>query len=192
MTTVFSNLKFGPLVTMALSQKQKVVVDINKKYQYREGSGITQSYIEYYGDSFSTPDLTIIDGRSISQTDLLGKTIIYNFWYAACRPCIAEMPVLNRLATKYNTDSILFIGITFDNEERIKGFLQKHDYAFLISSLPQAEIDKIKKIAFYPFTAIVTKKGKLSFALCCHSSGKNSDVELFNLLDKQIEKALLE
>jgi thiol-disulfide isomerase/thioredoxin len=169
-----------------------VVVDSDKKFLYSDSSGVTQSYIQYFCDTFSVPDLTTIDGKSITQSDTKNKTIIYNFWFVSCRPCVAEIPALNKLVKKYQSDTILFIAITFDNKDCIKNFLQKRPFDFQISSLPQDKIDKIKKIAFYPFTAIVNKEGKLSFALFSRPIGKNPEEEVFNLLDKQIEKALLQ
>jgi peroxiredoxin len=171
---------------------ERTVIDGNKKFSYSDSFGVTKSYIQYFGDTFPVPDLTTINGISITQADVKKKTVIYNFWFVSCRPCVAEIPALNKLAKKYQTDTTLFIAITFDSESRIKEFLQKRPFDFQIASLPQNEIDKIKKIAFFPFTAIVTKDGKLSFALFSRPIGKNPDEEIFNLLDKQIEKALLQ
>jgi peroxiredoxin len=173
-------------------KKQRVVVDNNKKFLYSDTTGVTQSYIAYFGNTFPVPDLTTIDDKTINQADLKGKTVIYNFWFVSCRPCVAEIPALNRLVKKHRSDTTLFIAVTFDNEDRIKEFLQKHEFTFQIVSLRQTEIDTIKKISFYPFTAIVTKEGKLSFALFSRPIGKNPEEEIFNLLDKQIEKALLQ
>ncbi len=168
-----------------------VVFDNNKKYLYSDSSGVTQSYISYFGDSFHIPDLTTIDDKSITKAGLACNTVIYNFWFVACRPCVAEIPALNKLVKKYQSDSIVFIAITFDNENRIRDFLKKKEFNFQIASLPQTEIDNIKKIAFYPFTAIVTREGKLSFAIFSRPIGKNPEEEIFYWLDKQIGKALL-
>ncbi len=180
------------LYSAGQTKKERVVVDNDKKFLYSDTSGVTQSYISHFGDTFPVPNLTTIDGKSITQADLKGKTVIYNFWFVSCRPCVAEIPALNKLVKKYQSDTTLFVAVTFDNDNRIKVFLQKHEFTFQIASLPQTEIDTIKKIAFYPFTAIVTKKGKLSFALFSRPTGKNPEEEIFNLLDKQIEKALLQ
>ena len=179
------------LYSAGQTKNQRIVIDNHKKFLYSDTSGVTQSYISYFGDTLPVPDFATIDGKSITQADLKGKTVIYNFWFVSCRPCVAEIPALNKLVKKHQSDTTLFIAVTFDNENRIKEFLQKHEFAFQIASLSQTEIDKIKKIAFYPFTAIVTKEGKLSFALFSRPIGKNPEEEIFNLLDKQIEKALL-
>jgi len=174
------------------AKKQRIVIDNKKKFQYSDTAGVTQSYVSYFGDTFNMPALTTIGGKTITQSDIKGKIVIYNFWFVACRPCVAEIPAFNRLAQKYQSDSTLFVAITFDNENRIKEFLKKHDFVFQIASLPQSEIDKIKKIAFYPFTAILNKEGKLAFAIFGRPVGKDQDEEVFNLFDKQLEKILLQ
>jgi peroxiredoxin len=178
------------LFSVGQNNKQRVVVDNNKKFLYSDSAGVTQSYISYFGDSFPVPDLKTIDGKILNREDLKGKTVIYNFWFVSCRPCVEEIPALNKLVNKYSTDTTIFIAITFDNENRIREFLQKREFTFQIASLPQDEIDKIKKISFYPFTAIITKEGKLSFALFSRPTGKNPEEEIFSMLEKQIQKAM--
>lgn len=178
------------LYSVGQSKNQRVVFDNDKKFIYSDSAGVTQSYIAYFGDTFPIPNITTIDGKTINQADLKGKTVVYNFWFVSCRPCVAEIPALNKLVKKHQSDTTLFVAVSFDKVDRIKEFLQKHEFAFQIASLPQGEIDTIKKTSFYPFTAIVTKQGKLSFALFSRPIGKNPEEEIFNLLDKQIEKAL--
>ena len=136
---------------------------------------MTRSYISYFGDSFEVPGFTLIDGKQMTGDDLKGKTVIYNFWFVSCRPCVAEIPALNKLVKKYQSDSTLFIAFSFDSETRIREFLLKHEFVFQIASLSQPEIDQIKKIGFYPFTAIVNKKGKLSYALFGRPMGKHPE-----------------
>lgn len=170
---------------------QRIIKDGDRKFVYSDSSGVTESYKKYFGDSFSVPGITTYDGKRITAADRMNKTVFYNFWFVNCRPCVAEIPVLNRLADKYKGDSILFIAITFDKEERIREFLQNHEFAFQIASIPQEEIEKIKKISFYPFSAITGRDGKLSFALFGRPAGRNQEDELFRLLDKQVEAAIL-
>jgi thiol-disulfide isomerase/thioredoxin len=177
------------LWSVGQTKNQRVVVDNKKKFLYSDSTGVTHSYISYFGDTFTTPDIFTIDGEKITQKDLKGKTIVYNFWFASCKPCVAEIPALNQLSKKYQSDSTLFIAITFDNENRIKEFLDKNEFNFKITSLAQTTIDSIKKISFYPFTAIVTKEGKLSFALFSRPVGKNPE-ELVSLLSQQLEKIM--
>ena len=183
-------LLFFSFNLLAQSRNQKSVVDNQKKFFYSDTGGVTRSYIEHFGDQFHVTELKTIDGKIYTAESLRGKTVVYNFWFVACKPCVAEMPALNRLANKHKSDSVLFIGITFDNEARIREFLQKNKFDFQIASLPQTEIEKIKKFSFFPFTTIVTKEGKLSFAFFGKPAGKDPEARLVELLSSQIEKAI--
>ena len=48
------------------------------------------------------PDFTLPDsgGRPASLAGLRGKTVILDFWATWCRPCLASLPDLNRVAAR--------------------------------------------------------------------------------------------
>ena len=56
-----------------------------------------------------------------------GKKLLVNFWASWCVPCRAEMPALDALATKYNSDSFMVLPINLDvgesGLEKAKKFL---------------------------------------------------------------------
>ncbi len=172
-------------------KKERLIVDNNRKFFYSREDGITKSYIDHFGDQFILPELKTIDGKVISPEFLKGKTVVYNFWFVACKPCIAEIPALNKLVEKHQSDSVIFIGVTFDNESRIVEFLNHNKFSFQIASLPQSEIDKVKKFSYYPFTVIVNKEGVLSYAFFGRITGKDPIEELFQLLDRKIKESTI-
>lgn len=178
------------LESTAQNKKQRVIADNKKQYIFSDTAGITASYIAYHGARFSLTDLITIDSLSISQASLKGKTVFINCWFVACQPCIAEIPVLNELEKKFRSDSTVFIALTFDKADRIRSFLAKKPFHFQIASLPQADIDSMKKISFYPFSAILNRQGQISFVLVSWPGGKDSDTQLLTLLDQQFKKAL--
>jgi thiol-disulfide isomerase/thioredoxin len=176
--------------TPAMSQnKPRTFSDNGKVYKYSDTGGVTASYIAHFGDKFAVDSFTTPGGEMLTMSpDRQVK--VYNFWFVACKPCVAEIPALNRLVEKYRHDSVEFIAITFDNAERISNFLKDKRFDFMIGILPMRAINHIKKIDFYPFTAIVNKKQKLSFVLTGRPIGKDSEKEVFEILDPQIQKAL--
>ncbi len=115
-----------------------------------------------------------------------------NFWFIACRPCIAEMPALNRLYDKYKSDSTVFIGITFDDTTKIKKFLETTDFKFNIVSLTQEDISAFKKISFYPLTIILNKQSVVRYVVFGRPAGKKQDEEIFDLLDARLQKIVKE
>ncbi|MEN9752896.1 MAG: hypothetical protein RL670_587 [Actinomycetota bacterium] len=50
-------------------------------------------------------------GQQLSNRDLLGKTVVLNFWYAGCAPCRAEIKDLVALQDQFKSDGVQFVGV---------------------------------------------------------------------------------
>ena len=59
--------------------------------------------------------LKTLEGRVVSLDSLRGKTTVINNWGMWCGPCVAEMPDVQKLATRFASDSTVRI-ITIDND----------------------------------------------------------------------------
>src|SRR5216684_6768979 len=132
------------------AQHQRTVVDNGIRFLDSDSSGMTSSYISNFGDSAAIPPLLTIEGKTFNSKTMIGKTVVYNFWFTSCKPCVAEIPALNMLAGKYKSDTVLFIAITFDEKGKIDKFLETTRFDFQIVHLPMADIQKFKKVLLYP------------------------------------------
>jgi thiol-disulfide isomerase/thioredoxin len=186
---VLAALHLAALHASSQSAKPRIFTDGNKKFTYTDTGGVTASFIAHFGNRFIVDSLMTPGGETLILSEQPAVTV-YNFWFVACKPCVDEIPVLNQLAAKYNNDSVRFIAITFDKPEKLEAFLTKNPFNFMIGILPQASIDKIKKISFYPFTAIVNRQHKISFVIAGKPVGKNPEKIIHEVLDFQIRKAL--
>ena len=54
------------------------------------------------------------DGSSFTIADLPGKAKVINVWATWCAPCIGEMPVLNEVAKKYESQGVTFVAVSVD------------------------------------------------------------------------------
>ncbi|MDY3048948.1 MAG: TlpA disulfide reductase family protein [Rothia sp. (in: high G+C Gram-positive bacteria)] len=72
--------------------------------------------IEFEGDLF--------DGASLKASDLRGKPLLLNFWYAGCAPCRAEAPLLNELHASFG-QQINFYGVNVRDEQGTAAAFEK-------------------------------------------------------------------
>jgi cytochrome c biogenesis protein CcmG, thiol:disulfide interchange protein DsbE len=68
----------------------------------------------YIDKIFQMPTLKTIDNKTITLDKLKGKPTLINFWFTTCKPCIEEMPVLNKIRQQLK-DSVNFIAITYES-----------------------------------------------------------------------------
>jgi len=79
------------------------------------------------------PDLKLetLKGESLSISDGKGKIVVINWWATGCAPCRQEIPGLNKLVEKYESDSnILFLAIAHDKKDWLEYFLEQNKFNY--------------------------------------------------------------
>jgi thiol-disulfide isomerase/thioredoxin len=171
--------------------QQRMIEDNGLKFRYSDSAGVTASYLGHFGDSLGVPSLARLDGGVIGPAELRGKVVVFNFWFTACKPCVAEIPVLNRLVGAYRSDSVVFVAVTWDKKEKIEAFLASRRFDFTIVQLGREDIQQMKKVSFYPLTAIVDRHGRISFVVFGRRASEG-DEEFYAVLDRQLRRAMAE
>jgi thiol-disulfide isomerase/thioredoxin len=71
--------------------------------------------------------LVSLTGDSLTLGQLIkGKTAFINFWFIPCGPCFAEMPMMQKIFTRYSSDSnFIFLSISKSSPEAVKQFMTK-------------------------------------------------------------------
>ena len=61
----------------------------------------------------TAPDFTLdlFSGEEITMSELVGNTVVINFWNPLCQPCRDEAIGLERTWDKYRENNVVFIGI---------------------------------------------------------------------------------
>ena len=65
----------------------------------------------------------VASGGKLSLASLRGKVVVLNFWASDCVPCKQEQGELNRLAAKYSSKDVVFLGI---DEIEVRSFAQHY------------------------------------------------------------------
>ena len=70
-------------------------------------------------------DFEHFDGGTKSLKDFRGNYVYIDVWATWCRPCIAEIPYLQRLEKQFEGKNISFVSISTDNDRRSSGSWEK-------------------------------------------------------------------
>jgi len=107
------------------------------------------------------PDFEIIDmeGNIISSHNTKGKIVVLNFWFAACKPCIAEIPELNLVHEEFKTNpDVVFASVTFENEKTVQKFLKMHHLEYPVVA-DAKDACNTYGINGYPTNIVIDKHG---------------------------------
>ena len=87
------------------------------------------------GRGYATMAFTDAEGNAKTIADFKGQKLLVNFWASWCVPCREEMPALDAIATKYNSEQFMVLPINLDiganGKEKAQGFLDENRFANL-------------------------------------------------------------
>ena len=103
--------------------------------------------------------------ESISLQDANGQWLVINYWAQWCKPCIKEIPELNRLAQDYPQISVLGVNYDGASGEQLQQQIKKLGIAFAnLDTDPAPELGLPRPMVL-PTTLILTPQGEHSATL---------------------------
>jgi thiol-disulfide isomerase/thioredoxin len=132
------------------------------------------------------PDLTVeqLNSEKLSFNDLIGKTVVVNWWHIACAPCIAEMPGLNKLVEQYKENfNVVFVAIVDNKKEHVTPFLESREFDYTQTLANEAAAKLFGNS--YPVHVIINSEGKIhNFS---RGGGENVHIEIEKILKNLLE-----
>ncbi|HMR25746.1 MAG TPA: TlpA disulfide reductase family protein [Oligoflexia bacterium] len=131
--------------------------------------------------------------KSVTANDLRGKVVFLHFWATWCKPCVEELPELEKLFAKIKDNkNIVFLAVSIDTEGKpaLDRFFErlfankypKFDILLDQKKLTANRFDAIK----VPETFIIDKTGKITDKIVGINNWDSSIVENYlNLLSQQ-------
>ncbi len=130
-----------------------------------------------------------LSGEQIELSQMQGKVTVLTFWSTKCQICVSEMPKLNNLVDKYNSNDVVFLGLTMNNETLVNNFLKKKPFKFTIIPnslgvvLKYADRDSQGRLLMgYPAHYIVDQKGNVVLKTDGWDKTQKLDQTISNLL----------
>ena len=125
-----------------------VLIEKNPEANFHKGE---------FAKDFIVKDLK---GNNIKLSELRGKVVVLKFWFLKCKPCIEEIPHLNKLKKEYQTNNVEFLAITFDKKEMVEQFLLNIPFNYKIASNAMDAI-RIHGINSFPTNMVINQKGEI-------------------------------
>ncbi|CAN5463034.1 TlpA disulfide reductase family protein [soil metagenome] len=96
-------------------------------------------------------------------SDLKGKVVLLDFWATWCGPCVASMPHLNELATKYKDQGVVSVAVSNEARDAIASYLRAHDYDLTFYRDPFGLANDKFNISAIPATFVIGRDGKILY-----------------------------
>lgn len=192
--------------------KQKVKNDIARRYvsrynyekDYDKGLerlqvattkyGLDKQYVEEFAKRKSTipgqpfPENVVLKdslGNTVDFDSFRGKYVYIDLWASWCRPCLREVPVLQKLERELKNDNVTFLSISIDaKEEAWKRKMKQENLSGNQLWNPGNTIGQALNVKGIPFFIIYDPDGKLYMHNAPRPSQGPGVVELLENLGK--------
>ena len=120
-------------------------------------------------------------GEALSLESLRGKVVLVDFWATWCKPCIKELPHLQRIYEKYSPKGLSLLAISTDSpktESQVKPFVLGKKYTFTVLLDPSQEIFKaLQGKGAMPYTVIIDAEGNIRYRHTGYRPGDENELE---------------
>lgn len=125
--------------------------------------------------SFTLPDL---DGKVVKSTDLKSRVFILDFWATWCVPCIAEIPMFNRLHENYARRGLRLVGVAVQSGwvKDVKPHVTRHKMKYTVLIGNDETVEDFNVIAF-PTTYVVSQDWKVYKKYIGATPGKEAKLQ---------------
>lgn len=126
------------------------------------------AFVKPLGDFGAVPAFSLVDaeGKTRTNSDYKGKTLVLHLWATWCPACVGEMPQFVELQKKH--PEIAILGLSKDKDAaKHKQFLETKGVNFPSAIVPKPYLEDLVKavgpISAIPTTIVVNKQGKIVY-----------------------------
>jgi peroxiredoxin len=110
-----------------------------------------------------------LTGDTTRLSDLRGHVVLLNVWATWCRPCLKEMPALQRLHDALAADGFTVLAVSVDNvnfamgdpAQAVRAFVRDHAITFPVLLDPASRIENAFPYHGLPMTYLIGRDGRI-------------------------------
>jgi peroxiredoxin len=136
--------------------------------------------------AFSLKDAS---GKPYSMSQYVGKkAVLMSFWASWCKPCILEMPMLEKLYGRYKGEGLEILSINTDNSSglaKARQIVKRKRITYPVLYDTDSKVTGLyNPKSVFPFVVLIDKAGKIQYTHEGFAAGDEIELE------KEIEKAI--
>lgn len=113
-----------------------------------------------------------LGGDTVSLSSFAGEVVVLNVWATWCRPCVVEMPALQRLHEELSEDGLRVVAVSVDSPPGVIGsfgqpggnvreFVHDLGLTFTVLHDPTARIETRYQVNGLPTTYVIDRDGRI-------------------------------
>jgi cytochrome c biogenesis protein CcmG/thiol:disulfide interchange protein DsbE len=113
-----------------------------------------------------------LNGDTVALSSFAGEVVVLNIWATWCRPCVVEMPALQRLHEQLGTDGLRIVAVSVDAPEGVIGsfgepggsvrdFVEDLGLTFTVLHDPSGRIESLYQVNGLPTTFVIDREGRI-------------------------------
>ena len=108
--------------------------------------------------------LKSINDKTVSLADFKGRPLVVNFWATWCAPCLAEMPLLEKVRKTWKGKGLEVLMINIKESQSAAGeFMKGHGYSFRTLLDETGEVSEKFQVFGLPTTYFIDKNGVIQY-----------------------------
>ena len=116
------------------------------------------------GDVAPNFTLTSLDGKQVRLSDLRGKPVMLNFWYATCPGCLEEIPGMQKFYASQQAagKDLVILGInSVDDAQTARQFVQQEGITYAVVLDHQQQVAMLYNLTATPTSYFIDRQGMI-------------------------------
>src|SRR5882672_9422063 len=103
-------------------------------------------------------------GRNVRLSELRGQVVLVNFWASWCSPCRQELPLLNKIFTRYHAAGFTLLAVNVDDDRKnAEAMLKRLELQFPTLFDGNKNVVKLYGVNAMPATLLIDRDGRVPY-----------------------------